>query len=198
MLSPLAESRFMRHSLAVAASVLLLPALAPAQGLVTPYVPPVATTPVPPTFPPYYPGMVVPSVPWYPGISYPWYDYGYSTFGFGYSIPSTPITPIPAPLASLARPGTDDIDRASAEAAATLTLELPTAADLWVDGVKRDGQPTAKHTLTSKPLKLGSQHKFDLRARWTASGTTYELERTVTVRAGESGKLTAYSGTPVK
>ncbi len=105
--------------------------------------------------------------------------------------------PVPAPVVNPARMA-EDADRAAAFAPATLTLELPAVADVWLDGEKQASSADATRTLKSPPLKLGAEYTFRIRARWTESGTTYETTPTSTVRAGERGKLTVYAGTPVK
>ncbi len=81
---------------------------------------------------------------------------------------------------------------------AELRLELPAAADVWVNGKQ---QPTreATRTLTSPPLAAGGQHTFDLKATWTAAdGTKYEWDRTMTVAAGGRSKVAVAAGFKAK
>jgi len=92
----------------------------------------------------------------------------------------------------------EDADRAAATAPATLTLELPAAADVWLDGEKQPSSTATTRTLASSALPIGREFTFNMRAQWVENGTTYEAKQTTTVRAGERGKLAVYSGTPVK
>lgn len=109
-----------------------------------------------------------------------------------------PVTPSPVvPAVNPARIA-EDTDRAAALAPATLTLQLPAAADVWLNGEPQASSADATRTLSSPPLRLGSEFKFSVRARWVEGGMTYEATPTSTVRAGERGKLTVYAGTPVK
>ena len=105
--------------------------------------------------------------------------------------------PVPVPAVNPAR-FAEAADRAAALAPATLTLELPAVADVWLDGEQQAGSTDATRTLQSAPLKLGAEYTFRVRARWTEGGTTYEATPTSTVRAGERAKLTVYAGTVVK
>ena len=173
-------------------ALLLGPAVASAQGIVTPYRPPVippgSPAAVRPGFPP--PVSPLPVVNYFPGL---WPVWGY------WQPPPTVVVVVPvvAP-APLPPTTTDDIALATAEVPATLTLELPAPADVWVNGRKLDGPAVATRQIDSPPLKLGSEHTFELKARWTADGVTYEVERTSTVAAGRTRKLAIFRGTPVK
>jgi uncharacterized protein (TIGR03000 family) len=172
----------------------LLPAVAVAQGIVTPYKPPVIPPGSPGSIPP-LPGRPFPGLPPLPGLYplpgvvwYPWYWQ------------PQPIvvvnTPVVVPAVSPRSPDMPSI--AFAEVPATLKLQFPAAAEVWVDGVKSADPPTASRDLASAPIKLGAEHTFRVKARWTLDGTTYEVERTSTVAAGGSKKLLVVSGTPVK
>ncbi len=123
---------------------------------------------------------------------------GFYSPGFFYQ-PQVVVVPqaVPAPVVNPAR-GAEDADRAAAFAPATLTVELPAVADVWLDGEKQASSTDAVRTLRSAPLKLGAEYTFRIRARWVENGTTYEATPTSTVRAGERGKLTVYAGTVVK
>jgi uncharacterized protein (TIGR03000 family) len=114
--------------------------------------------------------------------------------------PQVVVVPPPVVAAPAANPArlAEDADRAAAFASATLTLELPAAADVWVDGEKQPSSADTTRTLTSPAMAIGREHTFRIRARWTESGTTYEAEKASTVRAGERGKVAIYAGTPVK
>lgn len=81
---------------------------------------------------------------------------------------------------------------------ATLAVQLPAPAQLWVDRKKIDGQPVTELTLTSPALKAGESHTFEVKGRWAARGKTFEVTRSVTVAVGVRSKLTVVSGTEVK
>lgn len=134
-------------------------------------------------------------------VTYPvWGGYwgGFYSPGFFYQPPVEVVPPpVPAPVVNPAR-AAEDADRAAAFAPATLTLELPAVADVWLDGEKQASSTDATRTLRSVPLVLGAEYTFRVRARWTEGGTTYEATPASTVRAGERGKLTVYAGTVVK
>ena len=86
----------------------------------------------------------------------------------------------------------------SGEAAATLYLELPTPAEVWVNGTKGEGPPMKEWTLTSPLLKPDREYSFDVTARWTVDGKTFEYKRNVTLQRGNSTKVRVMSGTEVK
>jgi uncharacterized protein (TIGR03000 family) len=114
--------------------------------------------------------------------------------------PQVVIVPQPMVAAPAANPArlAEDADRAAATAPAVLTLELPAAADVWLDGEQQPSSADTTRTLTSPPLAIGREHTFRVRARWTEGGTTYEAEKASVVRAGERGKVAIYAGTAVK
>lgn len=143
----------------------------------------VAAPPRPPVFVPY------------PVFYPPFWGGGFGPFAPVYYPPQVVVLPQPVVVLPPAPARVEDADRAAAQVPAALTLELPAAADVWLDGVK---QSADTRTLSSAPLRIGESFTFRVRARWTESGTTYEAEAKSTVRAGERGKLTVYAGTPVK
>jgi uncharacterized protein (TIGR03000 family) len=81
---------------------------------------------------------------------------------------------------------------------ATLVLQLPAVAEVWVDGKKQAGNPAAEWTLTSPELKTGETHTFEVKAQWTAGGKTLEASRSVTVVAGERNRVLVVYGTEAK
>lgn len=151
----------------------------------------VAAPPVVPVFPTFYPTF------WGGGYGYGFYG-GFDFPGY-FSQPTVVVVPQPVFVAppNPARIA-EDADRAAAVASASLTLELPAAADVWLDGEKQPSSPDATRTLSSPPMKLGAEYAFRVRAEWVEGGTKYRTEQTSTVRAGERGKLTVYAGTPIK
>jgi uncharacterized protein (TIGR03000 family) len=136
------------------------------------------------------PGL--PPIWWGGGGWFPYYDPGY-----GYSGP-TIVQVQQQVIAPVAVQPPDPPVALSGQAVATLVLEFPTSAEVWVDGKKGEGEPTAEWTLTSPPLAVGSEFVFKVKARWTANGKTFEYERTVTVPAGNRSKALVVSGTEVK
>lgn len=183
----------------VFAALLLVPAAAPAQGIVTPYRPPVIPAGSPGSVPP-FPGLPVlpPGIGQLPGfwhVPVIWPGY--------WNQPQTVVVVAPAAAPAPAAPPTarasrDDAAIAAAQVPATLNIELPAPAEVWLDGVKVAGDPAAVHTLTSPPLRFGGEHTFRVTAKWTAGGTAYQAARTSTVRAGGTAKLTVVRGEPVK
>ena len=128
---------------------------------------------------------------YYPGFYYP---------GL-FPQPQVVIVPQPV-LVPVIPPNPDriaeDTDKASTLAAATLTLELPAAADVWLDELKQPSSADPARTLSSPAMKLGTDFTFRIRAQWVENGTIHEAKQTTTVRAGERGKVAIYAGTPVK
>lgn len=83
------------------------------------------------------------------------------------------------------------------EYAATLTLQFPRAAEVWLNGTKVDGDAAEERTLKSPVLTAGEQYTFAVKARWTSGGKTYEATRTVTLSGGDRSRLLILSGTEV-
>ncbi len=86
----------------------------------------------------------------------------------------------------------------SNEFPATLVLQLPAAAEVWRDGKKVEGKAAEEWTLTSSVLKAGEQHTFDVKARWSSGGKTYEAKRSVPVTSGNRSRLLVVSGDEVR
>ncbi|QJW95502.1 hypothetical protein [Frigoriglobus tundricola] len=119
-----------------------------------------------------------------------------------YQWPVFPIVIEPAPVPT-GRAGFRNTELAtmntlSGEASATLVVQLPAAAEIWVGGKKVNGDPAAEWTLTSPTLKVGEAHTFEVKGRWKAGGKTFETSRSVTVAAGLRSRTTVISGTAVK
>lgn len=200
-------------------AVLAAPAVAPAQGFNLPYR--TGSSFYQPSFGrypggfygsfAYNPFRVPPAVP-YAGFGYlspgGFYDPGFFTtvgpntyfvpsFAGDYARPEPPAAPplvgagAPAPGGPAAVAGlAPQVTPQTAE----LTLELPAAATVWVNGREQPGA-AASRTLTSPSLPAGGSHTFDLKATWTAAdGTRYEWDRRVTVAAGGRSKVTVATG----
>lgn len=85
----------------------------------------------------------------------------------------------------------------SNEFPASLTLEFPAAAKVWLDGQPVAGEAGKERVLTSPVLKPGDKYTFKVRAEWDANGKTYEYTREVSAGPGDRSKLTVLAGTPV-
>lgn len=179
----------------------LSPGVTPASpiGPGTQFLPP--QPPRPPLFVPNKPGLVVVPVmaPWgYPTT--PTYGTAFGGLGLGYPyggvVASPPVINI---TQSVTNVGTFGGPAAvpTREFPATLTLQFTHAAEVWVNGKKLDGEAAEERTVTSPALKVGEAHTFQIKARWTSGGKTYEATRTVTLSGGDRSRLIVVSGTEV-
>jgi uncharacterized protein (TIGR03000 family) len=134
-----------------------------------------------------------------------WWGYGgflpYSPYGGwgGFPPPVNVVVPVAAPepaARAVARP-VESVQLAN-EFPATLTLQLPVAGDVWVNGKKAPGGASEDHVLTSPVLAAGKSYTFDVKARWTLDGKTYEATRLVTVGSGDRTRVIVVTGTAVK
>jgi len=132
-----------------------------------------------------------------------WYN---STFPFpGYVAPPpviviepVQVVVVPAAVATRKPLSTEAFVTPANEYPATLVLEFPTAAEVWLNGKKIDGDSKAEWTLTSPSLQPGGEYTFDVKARWKSGGKTYEYSRTATVASGQRSKAVVVNGTEVK
>jgi uncharacterized protein (TIGR03000 family) len=146
--------------------------------------------------PPTSPGFPFSGV-WLGGYGFGGYDpyygyYGYApsaSFNFGPPIYENPPMEIRPPVGALA---------IGDQFPATLVLEFPAPAEVWVDGQKGEGKPTTEWTLTSPLIRTGTDFTFKVKARWKAGGKTYEYERNVTVASGNRSRALVVAGTEVK
>ncbi|MBA4186414.1 MAG: hypothetical protein C0467_00200 [Planctomycetaceae bacterium] len=81
---------------------------------------------------------------------------------------------------------------------AVLTLEFPAAAEVWVNGKKGEGDPTTEWTLTSPDLLKGTEYTFEVKARWTVGGKTFEYQRSIKVEGGNRSRALVVAGTEIK
>jgi uncharacterized protein (TIGR03000 family) len=81
---------------------------------------------------------------------------------------------------------------------ATLVIQFPADAEVWVNSTKADGDPRAEWTLTSPAIPVGEAHTFEVKGRWKAGGKTYEATRTVSVDAGDRSRSIVLTGTAIK
>jgi uncharacterized protein (TIGR03000 family) len=148
------------------------------------------------------------ALPW--GLGMGW---GYQTYnpwtGFGYvygGILPTEVavnrmgTPVVAPLmtaGALAVRRTQPVVRLAEEFPATLALQFPAAAEVWLDGKKVSGVKE-EQVLTSPVLKPTQTYTFLVKARWRQGGKNYEANRAVTVGPNEHSRLLILSGDEVR
>jgi uncharacterized protein (TIGR03000 family) len=81
---------------------------------------------------------------------------------------------------------------------ATLTVQLPAAAEVWLDGKKVKGDKAEEVVLTSPVLGPNQQYTFLVKARWTNKGKTYEAKRAITLNPGDRSRLGIVSGDEVR
>lgn len=81
---------------------------------------------------------------------------------------------------------------------ATLVLEFPAPAKVWLNGVEVPGDADTSWTFTSRDLKRGETATFNVRGRWTANGKTFETVREVPLGPGARSRLLVVSGTEVR
>ncbi len=148
-----------------------------------------------------------PGIIYFPAIA-PWngwaIGWGYqSPFGgytFGGYLPYgyTELVPAPQPVAvERPRPPERAITLAN-EFPATLSLQFPAAAEVWLNGKAVKGEASEDRVLTSPVLKPGERFTFEVKARWKTGGKEYESVRTVTLGPGDRSRLLVVSGTEVK
>jgi uncharacterized protein (TIGR03000 family) len=138
----------------------------------------------------------LPIAPGYPRYGVTWGGFGYGFGGYpyyySYSIPA-PAAPVQAPEPE-AGPNIALVNVFPA----SLTLEFPAPAEVWVNGKKGEGEPTMEWNLNSPQLKVGTDFTFEVKARWKVGGKTYEYERTIVVAAGNRSRALVISGNLVK
>ena len=122
--------------------------------------------------------------------------------GVSYSWPVREViilpAPVPGPVPAARLPEVAAPVATSGEASATLVVQFPATAEIWVGGKKADGDPAAEWTLTSPVLTVGESHTFEVKGRWKADGKTFEASRSVTVAAGDRSRSIVVSGTEAR
>lgn len=86
----------------------------------------------------------------------------------------------------------------SGELPATLVVQFPAAARVWLDGVEVPGDADPSWTFTSRDLKPGQTATFKVRGRWEADGKTFEAVREVPLGPGARSRLVVVSGNEVQ
>ncbi|AMV23042.1 hypothetical protein VT84_01430 [Gemmata sp. SH-PL17] len=127
------------------------------------------------------------------GYGYGGYDYG----GYGYG-PVYDYAPVVVEVPVLPPSPPQRRVVLANEFPATLALQFPAAAEVWLNGEKVEGEASEERVLTSPILKQGEQYTFDVKARWAVNGKTYENIRTVTLGSGDRSRLLVVSGAEVK
>jgi uncharacterized protein (TIGR03000 family) len=126
--------------------------------------------------------------------------YPYAAFGFGGGFPygygAPPIVIEVVPPQPQPRPVPNVV--LANEFPATLTLQFPAAADVWLDGKKVTAAPAEEQVVTSPVLRPDERFTFQVKARWTSGGKTYEAKRSVTLGSGDRSRLFVVSGDEVK
>lgn len=134
-----------------------------------------------------YPQVWLPSGPW-GGVNYKW--------------PESPvfIEPAPTPVVTApARPTTTYPQLgASGQTKATIVVQFPAAAEVWLDGKKSEGNQATEWTLTSQALDAGKSHTFEVKGKWKVGEKTYESTQSLTVAAGDRNRSIILSGTEVR
>ncbi len=111
-------------------------------------------------------------------------------------LPRTTIFDEPPPSPPPAAPSR--IVELSGESKGSVTLQLPHAANVWLDGRELEGGPAREWVLSSPVLRPGEQYTLNVVARWEVDGKTYESTNKVTVGPGDRSRLAVISGTAVK
>jgi uncharacterized protein (TIGR03000 family) len=171
-------------------------------------------TPRPPTFVPISPFMpgISPAMPplnpggtaMRPNFPFPpiWGGGFFPYYGYGYNYGGQPaVVQVVGPVGlggGSPAPASERVVAISNEFPAVLVLEFPSAAEVWVNGKKAEGEATNEWTLTSAVLPAGGEYKFEVKARWKAGGKTYEAERSVVVAGGKRSRAIVVAGTEVR
>ena len=156
-------------------------------------------------FSPYSP-MRWGTYPGYPGFNSAYYGgfgggflsnrYYVPYYGNGPTFRSNDTSSPPASNPTLPPP--QRIVELSGESIATLTLEFPAPARVWLNGDLVEGKPEAIRVLTSPAIRATEKYAFQIRARWERDGQTFEYTREASLHSGDRSKLLVVSGTAVK
>ncbi len=144
------------------------------------------------------------AMPWGWGVGW-----GYQTYnpwtGFGYAYGGVlPANPVASPAATLPAATVEQPRRTepavvlAREFPATLAIQFPAAAEVWLDGKKVSGSAKDEQLLTSPVLKPTQTYTFLVKARWEKGGKTYEAKRAVTLGPGDHSRLMILSGDEVR
>jgi uncharacterized protein (TIGR03000 family) len=144
--------------------------------------------------------------PGYRGPGYPffgiWGGYGGSGSPYSYGSGSS-YSPNTSSMISRQAPRYVPPVRTAAQMAqanaypAVLTVQLPAAGEVWLNGRKSDGKPTEEWTLKSPVLEVGQRFEFEVRARWEANGKALEYQRTLALDGGNRSRIVVVGGSEV-
>ena len=107
--------------------------------------------------------------------------------------PEMPAAVLPVdPFAAVIKPAAN---------VASLTVEVPAAAEIWLEGVKTKQAGTMR-TFVSPELTPGKEYTYEIRGRWLENGKEIQQTRNVVVHAGDqlphSLPWLAGTGNPVR
>jgi uncharacterized protein (TIGR03000 family) len=136
-----------------------------------------------------------PGYPFY-GI-WPGYTGGYPAYYPPVYYPIEVPVPVEVPVYVPVGPPEPRVEL-SGQLPAILVLQFPAAAQVTINGKKSEGDPQTEWTLTSPPVNVGAPFAFEIKARWTASGKTFEYAKTVSVAGGDRTRSLVLTGTEVK
>jgi uncharacterized protein (TIGR03000 family) len=85
--------------------------------------------------------------------------------------------------------GGEEEQELAAPRAATIDVQVPPNAEIFVDGVKTS-QTGSSRSFVTPPLEPGKTFSYEMRVQWTATdGLIVNLTRTVYVKAGRETKV---------
>lgn len=85
----------------------------------------------------------------------------------------------------------------NAKSDARLTLTLPAAAEVWLNGTKQTSDSANEFILRIGDLTPGDTTTMKIRATWTQDDQTLEFETTLEMDAGATKSLLVAAGTPI-
>ena len=141
----------------------------------------------------FYPGF---GYGYYPGYGYGGYGgyggyYGYPGYDSSYAYPdysayNPPVTDYQSfypPDTSAAPPASTAAGTSSTDALVRVRVSDPNA-EIWVEGAATRRRGTVRE-FESPPLEPDRAYHYDIRARWTENGQTFDQTKTVTIHAGD-------------
>lgn len=139
------------------------------------------------------------ALPWGWGVGWgyqtfnPWTGYGYS---YGGVLPPGPMVPQTTVVETPRQPDPSVV--LANEFPAKLTVQLPAAGEIWLDGKKVSSESSEEQVLISPTLQQNQQYTFLVKARWSRGGKTYEAKRSITLGPGDRSRLAIISGDEVR
>ncbi|HEY8503457.1 MAG TPA: TIGR03000 domain-containing protein [Gemmataceae bacterium] len=134
-----------------------------------------------------------------PFFGYPYFVGGFGYYGGYYPDPfAAPLYPPQPPAVqrppalperSPSNPLTPPTSVTPGDDRASLTLRVPPAAEVWIDGEPMADQTGAVRQFVTPPLDPGKTYTYEVRVRWMAGDQPREQVRTITFRAGDEKSL---------